>query len=136
MKRFLYANDGFFSVYAMLLLSIAMLFSTFLFCKIHTAYTMTKLSYSDIFVLYKVNSYLKHQPEEVPDEMMNEENEKSLEDSNITEEELFYNDAYISITYDDQEAVCKVKEKHQSYVMYITYNKQEKKILAYRYEQM
>ena len=135
MKRFLYANDGFFSVYAMLLLSIAMLFSTFLFCKIHTAYTMTKLSYSDIFVLYKVNSYLKHQPEEVPDEMMNEENEKSLEDSNITEEELF-NDAYISITYDDQEAVCKVKEKHQSYVMYITYNKQEKKILAYRYEQM
>ena len=33
MKRFLYADDGFFSVYAMLLLSIAMLFSTFLFCK-------------------------------------------------------------------------------------------------------
>ena len=115
MKRFLYADDGFFSVYAMLLLSIAMLFSTFLFCKIHTAYTMTKLSYSDIFVLYKVNSYLKQ---------------------NTTEEELFYNDAYIFITYDDQEAICKVKEKNQSYVMYITYNKQEKKILAYRYEQM
>lgn len=68
--------------------------------------------------------------------MMNEENEESLEDSNITEEELFYNDAYIFITYDDQEAICKVKEKNQSYVMYITYNKQEKKILAYRYEQM
>ena len=136
MKRFLYANDGFFNVYAMLLLSIAMLFSTFLFSKIHTAYTMTKLSYSDIFVLYKVNSYLKQNPEEVPDEMMNEENEESLEDSNITEEELFYNDAYIFITYDDQEAICKVKEKNQSYVMYITYNKQEKKILAYRYEQM
>lgn len=136
MKRFLYADDGFFSVYAMLLLSIAMLFSTFLFCKIHTAYTMTKLSYSGIFVLYKVNSYLKQNPEEVPDEMMNEENEESLEDSNITEEELFYNDAYIFITYDDQEAICKVKEKNQSYVMYITYNKQEKKILAYRYEQM
>ena len=97
---------------------------------------MTKLSYSDIFVLYKVNSYLKQNPEEVPDEMMNEENEESLEDSNITEEELFYNDAYIFITYDDQEAICKVKEKNQSYVMYITYNKQEKKILAYRYEQM
>lgn len=131
-KRFLYANDGFFSVYAMILLSIVLLFSIFLFSKIKTVYTLQKLSYNDIFVLHKVNSYLKHQPEEAKDEV----NEEQLDNTNITEENLFYNDAQIYIVYDEQEAICEVKDKYESFKMYIAYDKQEKKILKYRYEQM
>lgn len=147
MKHFL-RNDhqGFLTLYALFLLSIFLMAGSLLAQKAAALYTFHQVSYADLSALYKIKAFVRHYEraeEKEEEELLPEEGEPAAfddeesgeEEALVTVMEAYTYDGYdIEIRYEKEHACCTFSSPVHSFLMLVSYDLEEKRILSYSYE--